>query len=54
MFGEYARKVRQWAKDRKIIPNSTLEAQIVKLAEEFGELALGIRKNDKNFKRRNC
>jgi len=49
MFGEYARKVRQWAKDRKIIPNSTLEAQNVKLAEEFGELALGIRKNDKNL-----
>jgi len=43
----YAGKIRQWAKDRKIIPNSTLEAQNLKLAEEFGELADSFRKKDK-------
>jgi len=41
---QYAEKIRQWAKDRKIIPNSTLEAQNLKLAEEFGELADSFRK----------
>jgi len=46
---KYAKNIRQWAKDRKIIPNSNLEAQNTKLAEEFGELALAIRKDDKNL-----
>ena len=38
--------IRQWAKDRKIIPNSTLEAQNLKLAEEFGELADSFRRGN--------
>jgi len=42
----YTGKIREWARDRKIIPNSTLEAQNIKLAEEFGELANGFRKNN--------
>ena len=42
----YARKIRKWAEDRKIIPNSSLSMQNIKLAEEFGELALGVRKED--------
>ena len=46
---KYAKNIREWAKDRKIIPNSSLEAQNTKLAEEFGELALAIRKDDKNL-----
>ena len=46
MFKGYAKNIRKWAGDRKIIPNSNLEAQNIKLAEEFGELALGIRKSD--------
>jgi len=47
----YTGKIRQWARDRKIIPNSTLEAQNLKLAEEFGELADSFRrKNDEVIK----
>ncbi len=38
--------VIQWANDRKIIENSNPNAQFVKLAEEFGELAEGLSKND--------
>jgi NTP pyrophosphatase (non-canonical NTP hydrolase) len=49
MFKDYAENIRRWAKDRKIIPNSSLEAQNTKLAEEFRELALAIRKDDKNL-----
>ena len=46
MFKDYAENIRKWAGDRKIISNSNLEAKNTKLAEEFGELALGIRTND--------
>jgi len=47
----YTENIRQWAKDRKIIPNSTLEAQNLKLAEEFGELADSFRRgNDEVIK----
>jgi len=43
--------IRQWAKDRKLIPNSTLEAQNLKIAEEFGELADAFRrKNERVIK----
>lgn len=38
--------VLQWAKDRKIIPNSTPNAQFLKACSEFGELADGIAKRD--------
>ncbi len=40
-------KIREWAIDRQIIPNSNLEAQYIKLCEEFGELVDSIRKNNK-------
>ena len=46
---ELSRKIRIWANDRKLIPNSNLETQYTKLVEEIGKLALGIRKQDKNL-----
>lgn len=36
----------EWANDRNIIQGSDLKAQLNKLAEEFGELASGINKNN--------
>jgi NTP pyrophosphatase (non-canonical NTP hydrolase) len=44
-----SKDIRSWARDRKIIPNSNLKAQFLKLCEEQGELILGIRKNDKEL-----
>jgi len=41
--------IRNWARDRKIIPNSNLKAQYLKLCEELGELVLGVRKEDKEL-----
>jgi len=39
--------VEQWAEDRQLIQNSTMQAQLVKLVEEMGELAAGVaKKND--------
>ena len=46
---ELSKNIRTWAEDREIIPNSNLKAQYTKLVEELGELALGIRKQDKNL-----
>ena len=46
---DLSKKIRSWAADRQIIPNSNLEAQYTKLVEELGELALGIRKQDKEL-----
>ena len=46
---ELSKNIRTWAKDREIIPNSNLKAQYTKLVEELGELALGIRKQDKEL-----
>jgi NTP pyrophosphatase (non-canonical NTP hydrolase) len=46
---ELSRKIRQWARDRKIIQNSNLLAQQLKLGEEVGELILGVRKNYKDL-----
>ena len=37
-FAEYEMKVIQWSEKRKIIPNSTPEAQHIKLEEEVEEL----------------
>ena len=48
-FKEFKKNVVRWSKDRKIIPNSTFDAQYIKLIEELGELALGIRKKDENL-----
>lgn len=39
--------VRQWANERGIISNGTIEGQGLKLVEEFGELAAGIARNDR-------
>ena len=40
-------KVEQWAKDRKIIPNSNPQAQLMKTVSELGELADATLKNDR-------
>ena len=45
-FKEFKKNVVKWAKDRGIIPNSSFDAQYIKLVEELGELALGIRKRN--------
>ena len=39
-------KIIQWAEARKIIPNSTPEAQFLKAVSEMGELADAINKGD--------
>ena len=38
------KSIEQWASDRNLIEGSSPQAQFVKLAEEFGELAEGIAK----------
>jgi len=43
---EFKSNVIKWAIDKRIIPNSNFDAQYIKLIEELGELALGIRKQD--------
>jgi NTP pyrophosphatase (non-canonical NTP hydrolase) len=40
-------KVESWARDRKIIPNSTPHAQLLKTVSELGELADCTLKNDR-------
>lgn len=46
-FSELEMEVIRWAEARKIIPNSTPQAQLLKTFEEMGELAAGIaRKNE--------
>lgn len=45
-INELGQNIRTWAKDRKIIPNSNLESQFIKLCEEFGKLSDAIRKNN--------
>jgi NTP pyrophosphatase (non-canonical NTP hydrolase) len=39
-------KVEQWGRDRKIIPNSTPQAQLLKSMSEMGELADATLKKD--------
>lgn len=41
--------IEQWARDRNLIDGSTNQAQMVKLAEEVGELAGGIARQDRNI-----
>ena len=48
-FEEFRENVIKWAKEKKIIPNSSYKAQYIKLIEELGELALGIRKRDETL-----
>jgi NTP pyrophosphatase (non-canonical NTP hydrolase) len=40
------KNIRQWADDRDIIKGSTVQAQSIKLVEEFGEIAAGMNKNN--------
>jgi NTP pyrophosphatase (non-canonical NTP hydrolase) len=40
-------KVESWARDRRIIPNSTPQAQLMKTVSELGELADATLKNDR-------
>ena len=47
-FEELELKVEQWAKDRRIIPNSNPRTQLLKTMSELGELADAILKNDGN------
>ena len=48
-FKEFKENVINWGLERKIIPNSSFDAQYIKLVEELGELALGIRKKDETI-----
>lgn len=45
-MNETVEKVKQWARDRKIIPNSTPMAQLLKTMSELGELADATLKGD--------
>ena len=38
-YEELEDRILKWAGDRKIIPNSTPEAQLLKAVSEMGELA---------------
>jgi NTP pyrophosphatase (non-canonical NTP hydrolase) len=40
-------KIESWARDRRIIPNSTPMAQLMKTVSELGELADATLKNDR-------
>ncbi len=42
----YAERIRKWAHDRNLIEGSNTQAQFVKLAEEVGELAAAIARDD--------
>lgn len=44
---ELIAKVEQWARDRKIIPNSNPQSQLMKTVSELGELADATLKNDR-------
>lgn len=45
-FEELEAKVIEWSKARKIIPNSTPQAQFLKAVSEMGELADAVNKRD--------
>ena len=45
-FNEVQMKVIRWSEARKIIPNSTPEAQMLKMVSEVGELADAINKSN--------
>lgn len=45
-FAELEDAVKQWARDRKIIPNSNPAAQLLKTVSEIGELADATAKRD--------
>jgi len=45
-FNEVQMRVIRWSEARKIIPNSTPEAQMLKMVSEVGELADAINKGN--------
>ena len=45
-FNEIQMRVIRWSESRKIIPNSTPEAQMLKMVSEIGELADAINKGN--------
>lgn len=45
-FSDLEMKVLRWSEARRIIPNSTPQAQFLKAVSEMGELADGIGKSD--------
>jgi NTP pyrophosphatase (non-canonical NTP hydrolase) len=47
-FAELELEVIRWSEARKIIPNSTAQAQFIKLQEEVNELRDALLKNDMN------
>ena len=48
-FNDLQMNVIRWAEQRRIIPNSTPQAQFLKAVSEMGELADGIAKNDRDL-----
>jgi len=46
-WNELELSVIRWAEARKIIPNSTPQAQLLKTIEELGELAGAVARNNK-------
>ena len=48
-FNDLQLNVIRWAEQRRIIPNSTPQAQFLKAVSEMGELADGIAKNDRDL-----
>jgi NTP pyrophosphatase (non-canonical NTP hydrolase) len=45
-YADVELKILQWSEARKIIPNSTAKAQMIKLKEEILELQAGIADNN--------
>ena len=46
-YADIELKVIRWAEERKIVPNSTPQAQLLKAVSEMGELADATTKNDR-------
>lgn len=46
-FEQTEKQVIKWAEDRKILPNSTSQTQLLKTMSELGELADAILKGDR-------
>jgi NTP pyrophosphatase (non-canonical NTP hydrolase) len=46
-FDDFQDAIEDWANERKLIQQSTVEAQLLKLVEETAELITAIRKRDR-------
>ena len=46
-YADVEMKIIQWSEARKIIPNSTPQAQLLKAVEEMGELAAATIRNNR-------